>query len=135
MSAFRLIVAAALVIVAGTASAAPRLDPEARIAKALDGRVAGTPVDCLQQRSISSTEIVDRTAIIYRMNGGRVYLNRPTSGAAFLRSNLAMVTDTHSPELCSIDIVRMYDTTSRMGLGTIGLGKFVPYTKADAARP
>lgn len=107
---------------------------EAQIAKALDGRVAGKPTDCLFQYEIRSSRIIDRTAILYEMNNGTIYLNRPTSGAALLDSAYALVTDTHTSQLCSIDIVRLYDTTSRFERGSIGLGPFVPFTKPDKAR-
>jgi hypothetical protein len=40
-----------------------------------------------------------------------------------------LVTDTHSSQLCSIDIVRLYDPMARMQTGFVGLGDFVPYSK------
>lgn len=102
---------------------------EARLAKIVEGRTAGAPVDCIVLQQINSTEIVDGTAIVYRMNNGTIYVNRPPSGANFLRRDLVLVTDTHSPNLCGVDIVRLLDSTSRMGAGSVGLGKFVPYPR------
>lgn len=102
---------------------------EARIARTIQGRTAGAPVDCITQQQISSSEIIDRTAIVYRMNNGTIYVNRPPSGANFLRSGTVMVTDTRSTQLCGIDIVRLFDNSSRMSAGSIGLGKFVPYPR------
>lgn len=126
-----LLVAGALVLSAGVApvSAYAKTDPEARIAKITADRAAGEPVDCIQQNLISSTEIVNRTAIVYRMNNGTIYVNRPASGATFLSKGDVLVTDTHSTQLCSVDIVKLFDTGSRMQSGTVGLGKFVPYSK------
>lgn len=126
MTLIRPLLAAALL--AGTAAQA-RPAPEDVIAKALAGRVAGTPTDCLYQRDIRSTEIVDRTAILYRMNNGTIYLNRPRSGANFLNWGVALVTNTYNNRLCSVDIVRLLDTTIGMQTGTVGLGDFVPYAK------
>jgi len=113
---------------AAPAVAAPPA-PEERIAKVLAERVAGPPTDCLIQRDIYSTEIVAQTAILYTMRDGTIYLNRPASGLPFLRRDLALVTDTHSDRLCSIDIVRLYDPVSRFESGSIGLGPFVPYRR------
>nr|WP_232306998.1 hypothetical protein [Sphingomonas sp. Y57] len=107
---------------------AARPDPEARLAKALEGREAGKPVDCIPLRQIQSTEIFDRTAILYKV-GGIWYLNRPASGTNFLDRDDILLTDTHSPNLCSIDIVRLIDQSTRFPSGSLGLGKFVPYTK------
>ncbi|MET0240446.1 MAG: hypothetical protein ABW184_11180 [Sphingobium sp.] len=101
---------------------------EAALAKAIEGRVAGKPVDCIQLRDIRSSRIIDDTAIVYDV-GRTVYVNRPTSGATFLDSSDILVTDTRSSQLCSIDIVRLLDGSSRMMRGSVGLGKFVPYTK------
>ncbi|HEX7872170.1 MAG TPA: hypothetical protein VF475_04610 [Sphingobium sp.] len=118
---------------AGAAQAAPTQNrmaktPQDRLAKALEGRVAGTPVDCIQQSQIQSSQIIDRTAIIYQI-GRTLYVNTPKSGANFLDSGDILVTDTHSPQLCSIDIVRLVDQGTRFPSGSVGLDKFVPYTK------
>jgi hypothetical protein len=50
---------------------------EGGLAKALDGRVAGKPVDCIALHDMDSTEIFDHTAILYRTIGGKLYVNRP----------------------------------------------------------
>lgn len=107
---------------------------EADLAKALEGRVAGKPVDCIQLYEISSTEIVDGTAILYRTAGNRVYVNRPDIGKESLRRGKVLVTDTHSSQLCSVDTVKLLDSASGFPAGFVGLGAFVPYTKAVAAR-
>lgn len=114
-------------------AARPVEQAEAQIARALNGRVAGKPTDCIFQYDIRTSRIIDRTAILYEMNNGTIYLNRPTSGASFLDSADALVTDTHTSQLCGIDIVRLYDTVSRIERGSIGLGPFVPYTKLRKA--
>lgn len=128
-------IAATMLVSAGAVQAAPPNDVrgEAELARALEGRVPGKPVDCLEQRNIRSTRIIDRSAIIY--DTGRVlYVNRPTSGVNFLDRSDVLVTDTHSSRLCSIDIVRLYDQGSRMQSGSLGLGKFVPYTRPERRR-
>ncbi len=123
-----LIAAATLLALAGPAVAAS-LAPEDEIAKALAGRVPGKPTDCLYQRDIDSTEIVDRTAILYYMHGGTIFLNRPRSGAEFLRPDLALLTKTETDQLCTVDIVRLFDPVVRFETGSVGLGPFVPYAR------
>lgn len=117
-----------MLIAAALPAQAARLNPEARIAKTLDGRKAGKPVDCIPLRQIQSTQIFERTAILYKL-GSTWYLNRPDSGANFLDRDDILVTNTHSSELCSIDIVRLMDSGSHFPSGSLGLGKFVPYKK------
>lgn len=102
----------------------------AELAKALEGRVAGKPVDCLNLRDIRSTQIIDRTAIIYETRGGTIYVNKPEGGANSLDKWDVLVTDTHSTQLCDVDIVRLFDTGSRIETGFVNLGEFVPYRKA-----
>jgi hypothetical protein len=105
-------------------------DGEAEIAKAIAGRTAGKPTDCINLRNIRSSRIVDRTAILYEMNNGVIYVNRPRTGAETLDWNDILVTNTFSSQLCSIDTVKLYDNGSRMVTGWVGLGEFVPYPRA-----
>lgn len=104
---------------------------EARLAKLLDGREAGKPVDCIQLGSVSSTEIVDGTAIVYRV-GGKLYVNRPATGASSLRRDDVLLFTNHDSRLCSVDSVRLLDQGSHFQKGFVGLGKFVPYGKRAA---
>jgi hypothetical protein len=132
-----LLIAAALIGTGATAVTAKQQDNsknEAKLAKLLGDRVAGKPVDCIQQYQIRSTQIIDRTAIVYDTGGGKLYVNRPRMGAESLDNDSILVTKTHSSELCSIDTIDLIDRGSRMRSGFVGLGKFVPYTKVKAAR-
>jgi hypothetical protein len=110
------------------AYAAPRLTGEAKLAKIIEGRVAGKPVDCVNLRGIRSSQIIDKTAIVYDA-GSTIYVNRPRAGAEDLDDRDALVTKTHSPQLCSIDVVHLYDTAARFQRGFVYLGEFVPYKK------
>jgi hypothetical protein len=116
---------------AGTRREAGR---EAELARALEGRVAGAPVDCLNLRDIRSTRIVDRTAILYEGPGGTLFLNRPDAGQSSLNGWDVMVTDTHGDRLCSIDVVQLYDRGLQMRTGSVFLGEFVPYRKPGTGR-
>ena len=120
---------AALAVASAPACAKPRLSQEDQLAKALAGRTAGPPVDCIRQQDIDSSRIFDHTAILYEMRGGTYYLNRPTGGVESLNWDKILVTDTHTLQLCSIDVVKLYDRAARMQTGFLSLDKFVPYTK------
>lgn len=126
-------IAAASILATGLAGAAQATSraggPEAEIGKALAGRTAGKPVDCLDLNRIRSSRIIDRTAILYETDNGTLYLNRPASGADQLRTGLTLVTDTHTPQLCSVDTVRLVDLPGHFESGWVGLGKFVPYAR------
>lgn len=127
------LIAGALVLGGATAHAAPDRSPEAKMARALEGRVAGEPVNCIYLRDIQSSQIIDKTAIVYEGPRGIVYVNTPTSGASSLRDGQILVTKTIGGQLCSIDTVTLVDSGSQMQDGWIGLGKFVPYAKPAKA--
>jgi hypothetical protein len=132
---FGFAILAAALIAGGTATAAPRDNSryEAKLAKALEGRTAGEPVKCINLRDIRSTEIIDRTAILYRMYNGTIYVNRP-SGAEILDNDDVLVTKTFTSQLCNIDIVQLVSRTSRFPSGSVGLSEFVPYGKVGATK-
>lgn len=117
-----------LAVAVTPASAGPRVDPETRLARALEGRVAGEPVDCVNLGTVRSSRIIDRTAIIYEA-GNTLYVNRPRAGRESLDSWDILVTRTHSSQLCSIDTVHLYDSGARMQTGLVFLGEFVPYRR------
>lgn len=123
---------AAAVLPLASLQAGPRLAPEAQLALALEGRSAGEPVDCINLRSIRSSRIIDDTAILYE-SGNTIYVNRPRAGRESLDRWDTLVTKTHSSQLCSIDVVRLYDSASRFETGFVFLGEFVPYRR-DGSR-
>jgi len=129
-SVMGLIVAGAA-IAATPAVAIDRQPPDAQLAQALEGRVAGEPVDCVDLRRVRSTRIIPGTAILYDA-GNTIYVNRPRGGLDRLSQWDTMVTRLYSDRLCSIDTVQMVDPTSHMLTGIVFLGDFVPYRRADA---
>jgi hypothetical protein len=123
---------AALIAAPATAlSPKAQAKAEARLAKVLEGRTAGKPVNCINLRDIQSTEIIDGTAIVYRTSSRRLYLNRPVGGTS-LDSDDILVTNTYGSQLCSIDTVRLVNRVAQFPRGFVSLGEFVPYTR-DAA--
>lgn len=128
MKLFLALAAATAALATAAAPAAPRLSPEARLAKELDGRVAGEPVDCINLRSVRSSRIIDETAIVYEV-GSTLYVNRPRSGRESLDNWDTMVVRPFGSQLCSIDTIKMIDPSSQMLTGIVFLGDFVPYRK------
>ncbi len=120
--------ASALLLVGTAADARPRLTGEEQLAKLLDGRVAGKPVDCIYMPTIGSSTVIDKTAIVYD-SGRTVYVQRPKVGAESLDDDDILVTELHSSQLCSIDTVQLRDRNGHFWRGFVGLDKFVPYTK------
>ena len=123
---------AALIAAIGLPAAAQA--PEAttltpKVAEALAGRTAGKPVSCVRLREVRSTQIVDESAIIYKLNNKKWLVNFPSGGCASLRPERALVTSTPSTNLCRGDIARVIDPPTPIEYGSCGLGDFVPYSR------
>jgi hypothetical protein len=118
----------ALLASAAPAAAAPRVDPETRLARELQGRVAGEPVKCISLHNLRSSRIIDGTAIVYDA-GSTLYVNRPREGRESLDRWDVLVTRPFGSQLCNVDVVHLYDTNSRFQTGFVFLGDFVPYRK------
>ena len=105
---------------------------EAKLAKKLEGRVAGTPVRCISLPTIRSSTVIDGKAIIYDA-GNVIYVNIPANGASTLDDDDILVTNTTGSQLCDLDIVRLVDRSSHFQTGFVSLDKFVPYRKVSVA--
>lgn len=125
------ILSAAVLAAAPAADARERLDPEAKLAKLLEGRVAGEPQDCISMLGTNSSQVFDGTAIVYK-SGGTYWVNRPRGGASSLDDDDILVTRLTGSQLCSIDPVLLHDRTSHMYRGFVSLGEFVPYRRPKA---
>jgi len=124
-----IVAAATALLLAGTAAnARTHLTGEQQLAKLLEGRVAGKPVDCITMSNVDSSTVIDKTAIVYD-TGRTVYVQRPKVGAESLDDDDILVTELHSSQLCSIDTVQLHDRNGHFWRGFVGLDKFVPYTR------
>jgi len=124
MRKFLLLIAAAFLV--SPAAAGERRNGEAELARALDGREAGRPVRCIDLHRVTSSRMIEGTAILYRV-GATTYVNRPRSGADQLNRWDAMVVHLSYSRLCSVDTIRLVDATSGFMTGLVFLGDFVPY--------
>jgi len=122
-------------IAAQTAQASASGDErgEKSLAKMLEGRVAGAPVKCIDTRRAFTAEIVDKTAIVYAMPDGALYVNRPQAGAASLDRRSILENHSVIGRTCNGDRVDLVETGGKSNLarGGVLLGDFTPYAKAD----
>ena len=121
------LIAASLVFGSASALAKPR-DGEAELARALEGRVAEAPVDCIDLHRVRNSRVIDGTAILYDA-GSVIYVNRPRNGAEDLDRFDTMVTRLPSTRLCSVDVVQMVESGTHMMTGLVFLDEFVPYRR------
>ena len=124
-----LVSAAMTAAVPAAASAKDRPTGEAKLAKLLEGRVAGEPQSCITLSSATSSQTIDKTAIVYRI-GSTLWVNRPKSGADALDDDDVLVTKLSGNRLCSIDTIELHDRNTHMYSGFVALGDFTPYRRA-----
>ena len=119
--------ASATLLAATPALARDHLTGEQQLAKLLEGRVAGKPVDCINLETAQNSVVIDKTAIVYD-SGSVIYVNRPKD-ASELDSDYILVTKTWGSELCRMDVVKLRDRSTFMFSGFVSLENFVPYTR------
>lgn len=102
---------------------------EARLARMLEGRTAGTPVSCITTTRSDKMEVIDGVAVVYDA-GTTIYVARPTD-PRMLGRNDALVLDRFSPSrLCVQESMKTVDRYDGFHTGVVFLKDFVPYTKA-----
>jgi Family of unknown function (DUF6491) len=134
---FKMLALASLSAAALLASCATGLSQPTRTAeqqqeldKALAGRVAGAPVNCIPNYHTSGMQIVDDYTILFK-DGRTIYLQRPRGGCPGIRShsNILVTRLFGTTQLCSGDINHLVDPVSGIGGGACVFSQFVPYTK------
>jgi hypothetical protein len=124
---------ALLALAAGGLLAAPALDArervsgEAKLAKLLDGRVAGEPESCIRTFPHTDLTVIDGTALVYKQ-GRTLWVNR-THEPRDIDDNDALVSRQFGAQLCRTDIVTTIDRNAGFYTGNIFLSDFVPYRR------
>ncbi|MCB2079485.1 MAG: hypothetical protein KDE55_17545 [Novosphingobium sp.] len=104
---------------------------EEKLARMLEGREAGKPVDCLPYSATRDVKVIDKTAIVYG-SGRTIYVNRPTN-ARDLDDDDILVTRQSTSRLCRLDTVRLHDQSGHFFTGFVGLEDFVPYRRVASS--
>ncbi|MFA7596286.1 MAG: hypothetical protein WCY92_08010 [Novosphingobium sp.] len=112
-----------------SAPALAKATGEERLAKMLEGRQAGEPVSCITLFDSHNLQVIDKTALVYK-SGGTIYVNRPRDPNS-LRPHDVLIMKRTSSQFCKQDMVNTADQTTGMYTGSVFLGDFVPYRKAE----
>lgn len=123
-----LLAAGSLIISGGSMAASQDHDEgEAKLAKMLEGRVAGEPQSCISAHSSHRLEIIDGTALVYDA-GGTIYVARPSDPNSLDDDDILVIKRTGG-QLCSLDVMQTVDRTTGMLTGIVFLSDFVPYRR------
>lgn len=127
------VVIGALALAGCAASAEPQSRAQERaaneLAKALDGRVAGTPQDCISAMGADGPQIIDRRTMLYRQ-GRKVWRNDLPESCPGLDEDDLLIVEIWGSQLCRNDRFHAQERTSIIPGPSCRLGKFTPYVKA-----
>ena len=107
---------------------AEKTEGEVKLAKMLEGRVAGEPASCIRVGRNFNLTVIDKTALVYK-SGRTLYVNLPNNARSLDDRDTMVRRTSLASQLCKTDIITTIDQTSGMYTGNIMLGDFVPYRK------
>lgn len=110
------------------AEAAPMTKGEKRLAKLLEGRVAGEPVRCIRTFPNLPMQTIEKTAYVYG-RGDTIYVQRTANPADIDESDALVTRRFNASELCKLDQMTTIDRVLGFFTGAVFFEDFVPYTR------
>ncbi|WP_341713326.1 hypothetical protein [Erythrobacter sp.] len=104
---------------------------EAKLAKLLEGRVAGEPSHCIRTFGARNITQIDGTALVYK-DGKTIWVNRTRTPDAIDDSEIMVIKRFDGTNLCRTDHITLVDRLSGAFSGIIILDDFVPYRIPEA---
>jgi hypothetical protein len=100
------------------------------LSKALEGRQAGQPTNCVSRNSSVSFTRISDDIILYKPYGNIVYQNKlPFTCRGLGRDDDIMVFDAYGSSYCKGDTIRLVDRNNGFQGNICRLGAFVPFKK------
>ena len=129
MKKLAITLAGAALALTGTAASADSLTErgEAKLARMLEGRVAGEPANCIAAFDSNRIEVIEHVGLVYD-NGGTIWVARARD-PRMLGSWDVPIIERFSSQLCTTDVIRTVDRSDGHFTGALFLHDFVPYTR------
>ena len=105
---------------------------EQRLAKLLEGRVAGEPVRCIRGFRNLPMQTIDRTAYVYG-SGNTIWVQRTRNPEQIDDSDYLQVNRRDSSQICRDDQTVQVEAYSGIFSGAVFFEDFVPYTRVKPA--
>ena len=99
---------------------------EMRLAKLLEGRVAGQPRSCINTYGSTPLTQIDGTALVYR-SGNTVWVNYTRMPDAIDDSDYLVINKLSTGQLCRSDQITTRDRFGNFFSGVLMLDEFIPY--------
>ena len=129
MKKLALILAGAALALTGAAASAETLAErgEAKLARMLEGRVAGEPRNCITTFDSSRLQVIEHVGFVYD-SGDTIWVARATDPDMLGRWDVPIV-DRFGSQLCTTDMIRTVDRGGGHFTGVVFLEDFVPYRR------
>ena len=105
---------------------------EQKLARLLEGRVAGAPVRCINTRPSQPMRTIDGVAYVYG-SGNTIYVQRTRRPDEIRDSNILISDRVTGSQMCRTDLLRAVDQFSGFFMGPVFFEDFVPYTRVRTA--
>lgn len=103
---------------------------EEKLARLLEGRVAGEPQDCINSFNTNRMKTIEETAYVY--GGGRtIYVQYTRRPEDIDRDDVLVVRKFNGARLCRLDFVSTIDRHARFFTGAVQFEQFIPYTRVE----
>lgn len=99
----------------------------ARLEAALEGKVAGEPVNCVSRYPGSSLTAVSESMLLYRVSGRLIYRNDLIGSCTGLGRGDTLIIKPTGSQYCRGDLARSADLVTGSITGGCALGSFTPY--------
>ena len=104
---------------------------ETKLAKMLEGRVAGEGQRCIRTFPSRSLTIIDGTAIVSKQ-GRTIYVNRTRNPESLDDDDSLRIRRFSATRLCRLDQITTFDRHAQFYTGSVMLTDFVPYRLPDS---
>ena len=120
--------------VAGEPSAAtePQTKGEERLARLLEGRVAGEPVRCIRSLPAQRMTTIDGTAYVYG-SGNTIYVQRTLDPDQINGNDALVMTRFNASQICRLDQTNTVNRVLGFFTGAVFFEDFVPYTRVKSS--
>jgi len=103
---------------------------EERLARMLEGRVAGEPQTCIRSRLNDRLTVIDGTAYVYG-RGRTIYVQRTRDPEDIDRHDTLVSRRFNGSQICKLDIMQTIDPVVGTFTGVVFFDDFIPYTRVE----
>ncbi|TAD81832.1 MAG: hypothetical protein EAY70_04380 [Sphingomonadales bacterium] len=115
----------------GTEATPAPTEGEKRLARLLEGRVAGEPLRCIRSLPSQRMQTIEGTAYVYG-SGETIYVQRTVNPRQIDDTDTLVTNRFSGTQLCRFDVMTTVDRFNGFFTGAVFFEDFVPYTRVKS---